>query len=185
MYKKLIGFIVLAALITGCKANANSAEPVSPGTVEQTAGPYSAVDTYGSLEELMQAYNIATASDTRAISESAEEKVYYLTDGNNLGLSLAKIEVKESYFNCIYNDGICVITNRYEDGASALKSITSTNTNTFTNEQADGYEYYYVSDEDYKYYLWLNDGVYMNLNVPIGVDIDIKDIMLNLESMAL
>lgn len=185
MYKKLIGWIVLAALITGCKANANSAELVSPDTVEQAAASYSAVDIYGSLEDLMQAYNIATASNARTISESAEEKVYYLADDNSLGLSLTKIEVTESYFNCIYNDEICVITNRYEDGASALNSITSTNTNTFTKEQTDGYEYYYASDKNYKYYLWLNDGVYMNLNVPTGVDIDIKDIATNLESMAI
>lgn len=185
MYKKLIGFIVLAALITGCKANADSVDLVSPETVEQEASPYFAADTYSSLEELVQAYNIATASNASTISESAEEKVYYLADGNDLGLSLEKIEVKESYFNCIYNDGTCVITNRYEDGASALDSIISTNASTFTKEQADGYEYYYASDEDYKYYLWLNDGVYMNLNVPAGVDIDIKDIAADLESMAL
>lgn len=146
---------------------------------------YSLMDRYASLDELQQAYNMEVSSNTSVSSESTEEKVYYLAENNSLGLSLVEIQVRESYFNCIYEDGTSISTNRYEDGPAALESIVLRNPDTFTMKQSGEYEYFYAVDEEYHYYLWLYDGTYINSNVPIGAGISIEDIVPNLKLLLL
>ena len=46
---------------------------------------------------------------------------------NIFGASMQEVQAAESYFNCIYDDGVMLITNRYEDGYGALEHMTANN----------------------------------------------------------
>ena len=76
-----------------------------------------------------------------------DEKVYYLSDDNIFGASMQEVQDAESYFNCIYDDGVMLITNRYEDGYGALEHMTANNSDVFSKKQIDGIKYYYAVED--------------------------------------
>lgn len=129
----------------------------------------------------MQAFETAASSNTKSIISN--EKVYYLSEDNNLGLSLANIQVREGYFKCTYDDGILLITQRLSDGAAGLDVLTTNNPDSFTKKQGNGYEYYYDSDDNADYYYWLQDGTFLQLNIPKGIDLSLDEIIADLAYM--
>lgn len=100
------------------------------------------MDTYGSLSELENAFSVASTSTARSIF--LNERIYYLVDNNQLELSLENINVRESYFNCVYDNEILQITNRVENGNVELEVMVGNNPDTFTMLQAEDLEYYYL-----------------------------------------
>ena len=113
------------------------------------------------------------------------KKVYYLSDDNLFDASLQEVQVAESYLNCIYDNGIMLITNRYEDGRQALEHMTANNPHAFSKKQVDGMEYYYAVEDGIEYYLWIQDDTYVQLNVPAGNNICLRDFVKNLEYRSL
>lgn len=72
-------------------------------------------------------------------------------------------------------NGVCIYTHRLEDGAAGLEVMTANNPDVFIEKQENGFEYYYASGEDHQYFLWLQDGDLVQLNVPYNVDIYKED----------
>lgn len=177
MYKKVIGIIVLTAMLVGCQADVASTETMMQTSAE--AKPLTGIQTYESLDELVAAFNTATASNAR--SQVDDEKVYYLSEDNVLDTSIQKVQAAESYFNCIYEDGTMLITKRYEDGYRALENMATNNSNVFSKKQVDGIECYYAVEDGIEYYLWIQDDTYLQLNVPVGNNISLGDVVRNLE----
>lgn len=79
-----------------------------------------------------------------------DERIYYLADDNHLGLSLSTVNVRESHFNCAYDDEILLITNRVENANAELESMVNNNPETFTKMQEGNLEYYYIQEYDRK-----------------------------------
>ena len=151
--------------------------------MQESGEPLIGIETYRSLHELAAAFESAAVSNARIMFD--DEKVYYLSDDNIFGASMQEVEVNESYFNCIYDDGIMLITNRYEDGRRALEQMTANNSEVFSKKQTDGIEYYYMADDETEYYLWIQGDTYVQLNVPVGSDIGLGDVVKDLEYRSL
>lgn len=177
MYKMMIGIIALVAMLTGCQANVVPTETLPQTSVE--AKPLTSIQTYESLDDLVAAFEAATASNARSLVD--DEKVYYLPKDNIFDASMQEVQAVESYFNCIYDDGTMLITKRYEDGYRALENMTANNADVFSKKQMDGIEYYYAVEDGVEYYLWIQDDTYLQLNVPVGSNISLGDVAENLE----
>ena len=179
MHKRIIGIAALIVMLTGCGANAMPGET----SLQESIEPLIANQTYKSLDALAAAFEPDTASNVRLLFD--DEKVYYLSDDNIFGASMQEVQVNESYFNCIYEDGIMLITNRYEDGYGALEHMTANNSDVFSKKQIDGIEYFYAVDDGVEYYLWIQGDTYVQLNVPVGSDIGLGDVVKDLEYRSL
>lgn len=177
MYKIVIGTIALIAMLTGCQANVALSETLPQVSAE--AKTLTSIQTYESLDDLVAAFETATASNVRSLID--DEKVYYLPEDNLLDVSIQEVQAAESYFNCIYDDGTMLITNRCEDGYRALKHMTANNPDVFSKKQIDGIEYYYTVEDGVEYYLWIQDDTSLQLNVPVGSNISLGDVTENLE----
>ena len=174
MHKMMIGIIALIVMLTGCQSNAIPTET----SLQESVEPLIDIETYKSLDELA-----AAVSNARIMFD--DEKVYYLSDDNIFGASMQEVQAAESYFNCIYDDGVMLITNRYEDGYGALEHMTANNSDVFSKKQIDGIEYYYAVEDGVEYYLWIQDNTYVQLNVPVGSNIGLGDVVKDLEYRSL
>ena len=179
MHKRIIGIAALIVMLTGCGSNAMSGKT----SLQESIEPLIDNQTYKSLDALAAAFEPDTASNVRLLFD--DEKVYYLSDDNIFGASMQEVQVNESYFNCIYEDGIMLITNRFEDGRRALEHMTANNSEVFSKKQTDGMEYYYTADDETEYYLWIQGDTYVQLNVPVGSDIGLGDVVKDLEYRSL
>lgn len=181
MHKIMIGIIALITLLTGCQANAARSERSQQASTE--AETLTRIQTYESLDDLVAAFETDGDSNTKRVLDN--EKVYCLPEDNIWNASIQGVEAAESYFNCIYDDGTMLITNRYEDGDRALENMTANNSDVFSKKQMDGMEYYYAVEDGIEYYLWIQDDTYLQLNVPLGSDIRLGDVAENLECIYL
>ena len=141
MHKRIIGIAVLIVMLTGCGSNAMSGKT----SLQESIEPLIDNQTYKSLDALAAAFEPDTASNIRPLFD--DEKVYYLSDDNIFGASMQEVQDAESYFNCIYDDGVMLITNRYEDGYGALEHMTANNSDVFSKKQIDGIKYYYAVED--------------------------------------
>ena len=184
MNNKIIGAFSIAFILTGCQPNSVPSETTTSVSVEQTSSEVETVtqvDVYTSLDNLRHAFETATSSSARTMM--SDEKVYYLTEDNDLGSALKEILVREGYFNCTYDKGIMVITHRLSNGAEGLDVLTANNPDTFSKRQGDGYEYYYASDDTTHYYNLLQDGTFVQINVPKEIDVSLEEVLRNITFM--
>jgi hypothetical protein len=184
MNNKIIGTLSIAIILTGCQPNSVPLETTTNVSVEQIVSEpetLTQIDVYTSLDSLRLAFEITTSSNEQIML--SDEKVYYLTEDNDLGSSLKEILVREGYFNCTYNDGIMVITHRLSNGAEGLDVLTTNNPNTFSKRQVDGYEYYYVLDNTTHYYYLLQDSTFVQINVPKEIDVTLDEVLRNITFM--
>lgn len=162
---------------------AHESEDTSPGTSyaldAEAPFPLTSIDSYRSLSELKAAFSIASTSNTRSVFPN--ERIYYLTDDNPFGLSLKNINVRESYFNCVYDDEILLITNRVEDGNVNLELMINNNPEIFTKMEERNLEYYYMQENGWNYYFWIQDGHSLQLNIPAASTFVFHDFIDNLE----
>ncbi|MCI9046913.1 MAG: hypothetical protein HFG71_06510 [Hungatella sp.] len=177
-----INIIVLLSLLvlSGCQTpniEDTSSEAATDFSIEEPM-QLTSIDTYGSLSELETAFSIASTSNARAIF--SDERIYYLADDNQLGLSLKKINVRESYFNCVYDNEVLLITNRVENGNVDLEVMVGNNPETFTKSRVGDLEYYYIYEDNCNYYFWMQDGYSLQLNVPDGLELMLSSVVDNL-----
>lgn len=183
--RRKTNIIVLLSLLvlSGCQAPETtdiSSEAATDFSIEEPMKRTS-MDTYGSLFELEAAFSIASTSNARAIFP--DERIYYLADDNQMGLSLKKINVRESYFNCVYDNEVLLITNRVENGNVDLEVMVGNNPEIFTKSQSGDLEYYYIHEDKCNYYFWVQDGYSLQLNVPDGLDVVLSNVVDNLTYM--
>ena len=148
MCRKITLVVILSLLVlSGCQTsdtkNATS-EATTDFSIKEPMR-LSNMDTYDSLSELEAAFSSASISKARSVF--SDERVYYLADDNQQGLSLEKINVRESYFNCVYDNDILLITNRVENGNVDLEVMVGNNPETFTKSKAGELEYYYFYEK--------------------------------------
>lgn len=139
------------------------------------------MDIYNSLKELKHAFLTASTSNVCCIYP--REKVYYLIEDNKMGLSLDSIYVRESYFNCVYSNDVLLITDRIENGSAALQALISNNPGTFTKKQEGDLVYYYIQENECRYYFWIQNDSLLQLNIPTSLDLSFSDILDNLAYM--
>lgn len=179
--KRNILVLFFLFMLSGCQAH--ESEDTSPGTSyaldAEAPFPLTSIDSYRSLSELKAAFSIASTSNTRSVFPN--EKIYYLADDNPFGLSLKNINVRESYFNCVYDDEILLITNRVEDGNVNLELMINNNPEIFTKMEEGNLEYYYMQENGWNYYFWIQDGHSLQLNIPAASTFVFHDFIDNLE----
>lgn len=183
--RRKINIIVLLSLLvlSGCQApdtKNTSSEAATDFSIEEPM-QLTSMDTYGSLFELEAAFSIASTSNARSIF--SDERIYYLADDNQLGLSLENINVRESYFNCVYDNDVLLITNRVENGNVDLEVMVGNNPEIFTKSQVGDLEYYYIHEDNCNYYFWVQDGYSLQLNVPDGLELVLSNVVDNLTYM--
>lgn len=86
----------------------------------------------------------------------------------------------ESYFNCVYDNEVLLITNRVENGNVDLEVMVGNNPETFTKSRVGDLEYYYIYEDNYNYYFWMQDGYSLQLNVPDGLELMLSSVVDNL-----
>lgn len=168
-------------MLSGCQAHESEDISLEASYTLEVEEPLqlTSIDTYSSLTELEEAFSTASTSNARSVFP--DERIYYLTDNNQLGLSLRNINVRESYFNCVYDDEILLITNRVENGNVDLEVMTNNNPETFTKKQEGNLEYYYIQENGWNYYFWIQDGHSLQLNIPTTSTLELEDFIDNLE----
>lgn len=181
MYKKLVWIIALAVMLIGCQSKAASTE--TPSQKAEIPKHMISIQTYESLDELLAAFEVATASNAKTMID--DEKVYYLPENNAFGVSMQEVQAVESYFNCVYDNGMMLITKRYEDGPRALENMVANNTEVFAKQQEGDIEYYYANEDGIEYYLWIQDNTYLQLNIPEGDSISLSEVVQNIECMSI
>lgn len=177
MCKISVWIMALAALIVvlaGCRSKA---------ALTETPSQMISIQTYESLDELLAAFAAAEVPVTRAMID--DEKVYYLPENNVFGVSLQEVQAAEAYFNCVYDNGMMLITKRYENGPHALEHMVANNQEVFAKKQEGDMEYYYADEDGIAYYFWVQDNTYLQLNIPEEVSIKLTEVASNIKCMDL
>lgn len=179
--KSTVILLIFLLMLHGCQAHISQDMSTNTSDAVEAEEPFllTSIDSYSSLPELEAAFLVASTSNTKSVFP--DERIYYLADDNPSGLSLKNIYVRESYFHCVYDDEILLITNRIQNGNTALEIMVRNNPGIFTKMQEGNLEYYYIQEDGWNYYSWIQDGHFLQLNLPTSSALTFHDFIGNLE----